>query len=148
MRRGSENRETCSQYRHQVANWEDVERIALALPGVEETTTHDANRSWKVRGRPVVWQRPLRQRDVDELGEGTPTGPVAGVRTADLDARERFLVEMAPAVFVTSHFDGYPAVLLDLDRIDVEDLRELITESWVRQAPRSAVKAFRSEPDA
>lgn len=131
-----------------MANWDDVEWIALALPGVQEAPTHDANRSWKVRGRLVVWERPLRSRDIEELGACAPTGPVAGVRTSDLDARERFLVEMAPAVFVTAHFDGYPAVLLDLDRIDVEDLRELITEAWVRQAPRSLVRAFRSEPQA
>ncbi len=129
-----------------MASWDDVERIALDLPAVVEEPTYDANRAWKVRGKLVVWQRPLRRRDIEELGDSAPGGQVAGVRTAHLEAREQRLAELAPAVFVTSHFDGYPALLVDLDRIHPEDLRELITDSWIRQAPRTLVREFLAEP--
>ena len=43
-----------------MATWDDVARIALALP---ETTEEQAwgNRHWKVRGKGFVWERPLRK---------------------------------------------------------------------------------------
>ncbi len=129
-----------------MATWDDVERIACGLPEVEEAPTYEGNRSWKVRGKLVVWQRPLRRKDLEELGDDAPDGQIAGVRTPDLDVREQRLAEMAPHVFVTSHFDGYSALLVDVDRIDLEDLRELITDSWLRQAPRTLVTAFLSGP--
>jgi hypothetical protein len=56
------------------------------------------------------------------------------------------LVADAPGVYLTTpHFDGYPAVLVNLDRITIAELRELITEAWLTQAPRQLVKEFLGE---
>ncbi len=44
--------------------------------------------------------------------------------------------------FTTPHFDGYPAVLVNLAEISVRDLQELITEAWLTQAPRKLVQEF------
>ena len=46
------------------------------------------------------------------------------------------LCAAAPDVYLTTpHFDGYPVVLVRLDRIDVDELGELLTDAWHDRAP-------------
>jgi hypothetical protein len=121
-----------------MATWDDVRRLALALPEVSERDGHE----WRVKGKPMLWERPLRKRDLDELGETAPTGPILGARVPDEGAK-RALVADAPAVyFTTSHFDGYPAVLVQLDRIDPSELAELVVEAWLAQAPKRLATTY------
>jgi hypothetical protein len=120
-----------------MATWAQVSRAALALPLVEETSP----RAWKVKGKPLAWERPLRPRDLEEVGD---QGEVLGVRTADLDAKEAYLVEEPAVCFTTSHFQGYPAVLVRLRPLRAPLLRELLTEAWLAQAPRAAVREWRA----
>jgi len=47
--------------------------------------------------------------------------------------------------FTTPHFDGYPAVLVRLERIGVEDLTEVIVEAWLARAPARLAKAYVEE---
>jgi hypothetical protein len=47
--------------------------------------------------------------------------------------------------FTIPHFDGYPAVLVRLDRIGVEELEEVITEAWLLRAPKRLAQAFLAE---
>ncbi len=123
-----------------MASLDDVARVCLALPGTTESTTYGA-RSWKVAGKLFVWERPLRRRDLDELGEGAPSGPVLGARVPDEGAKHA-LVAAEPAVyFTTAHFDGYPAVLARLDALDPEGLTELAGEAWACRAPKRLLTA-------
>ena len=46
--------------------------------------------------------------------------------------------------FTTPHFDGYPAVLVRLDRISVDELGELITDAWLARAPKRLAQAYLS----
>lgn len=114
-----------------MATWDEVRRAAAALPEV----TEDVPRAWRVRKRLFAHERPLRPRDLAELDVTAPTGPVLGVRVGDLETKESVLGEHASA-FTTSHFDGYPMVLVWLDEIEVEDLRELIDLAWLAKAPK------------
>jgi len=112
-----------------MAGWADVCEIAAALPGAEEGTTF-GNAAWKLRGKPFVWERPLRSRDLQELGDAAPTGPVIGARVAD-EGEKLALVAEDPAVFfTTSHFDGHPMILIALERIDAARLCELVEAAW------------------
>lgn len=53
------------------------------------------------------------------------------------------LIADDPAVyFTTPHFDGYPAVLVQLGEIGVPELTGLVTEAWLAQAPKTLVRAF------
>ena len=52
-----------------MATWDDVARLARALPEVTEEPTHDQNRSWRVRDKAFAWERPLRRKDVAALGD-------------------------------------------------------------------------------
>ena len=44
--------------------------------------------------------------------------------------------------FTTPHFDGYPAVLVRLERIGLEDLDEVVVEAWLARAPKRLVDAY------
>jgi hypothetical protein len=123
-----------------VATWDDVRELALALPGVEEGVSR-GTAVWRV-GKLVVWDRPLRARDREELGAEAPGGPVMGARVAD-EGEKRALVEAEPDSFFTvHHFDGYPAVLVHLDRIPRDRLAEVITDAWLAVAPKKLVAEY------
>ena len=122
-----------------MATWDDVARVCLALPGTAESTTY-GSRSWKVADKLFVWERPLRRRDLEELGEDAPTGPVLGARVPDEGAK-RALVAAQPDVYLTTgHFDGYPAVLARLEELDETALTELAGEAWACRAPRRLIR--------
>jgi hypothetical protein len=124
-----------------MATWDDVRRIALGLPEAEERLSRDL-RQWRVKDKLFVWERPLRRSDLDALGEAAPDGPILGVRTEHLVAKEAILQSDPDVFFTTPHFHGYPAVLVQLDRIGVEDLREVIVEAWLARAPKRLADAF------
>ena len=122
-----------------MATWGDVRRLALALPGTSEGTSY-GQPAWKVGDRAFVWERPLRRADVEHLGDAAPEGPVLGAAVAD-EGVKHALVADDPAVYLTTpHFDGYAAVLVRLDAIDVAELAELVTEAWLVKAPRRLVR--------
>jgi hypothetical protein len=124
-----------------LADWDDVRRIALALPATTETTSRD-HAFWRVRDKGFVWERPLRASDLRALGDAAPTGPILGVRVEHLMAKEALLADDPDVYFTTPHFDGYPAVLVRLDRIPLDELEELITEAWLARAPKRLVDQF------
>ena len=118
-----------------MATWDDVVRVCLALPGTTEVTSR-GNRQWRVRDRGFVWERPLRKKDLAELGDAAPTGPVLGAYVPDVGAKAALIAEEPDVYFTTSHFDGYPAVLCRLDELDDDALAELAAEAWACRAPR------------
>jgi hypothetical protein len=127
-----------------MATWEDVRRLALALPQATESTSY-GHAAFKVRDKMFVWERPLRQSDVTALGDAAPDGEILGVRVEN-EAAKRSLLESEPEfAFTTPHFDGYPAVLVQLDKIGLEDLEDLIVESWLCRAPKRLGDAYVAE---
>jgi hypothetical protein len=128
-----------------MATWDDVRRLALALP---ETTERDGDRNWRVKDKGFAWERPLRKADHEALGDAAPTGPILGVRVADVGVKEALLAEEPAVYFTTPHFDGYPAILVRLGAITVPDLAELLEEAWLVQAPKRLAKAYLAEHPA
>jgi hypothetical protein len=124
-----------------VANWDDVRRIALALPETSERLSRDLV-SWRVRDKGFVWERPLRPSDVRALGDDVPTGPILGARVEHLGATEAHLADDPAVFFSTPHFDGYPAILVRLDRIAIDDLKEVIVEAWLARAPKRLAQEY------
>jgi hypothetical protein len=124
-----------------VADWEDVRRLALALPETGERLSRDL-RQWRVRDKLFVWERPLRRADLEALGKDAPDGPILGARVEHLGAKEALVAGDPMVFFTTPHFDGYPAILVRLDRIVVGDLHEVIVEAWLARAPKRVAKAF------
>ena len=64
------------------------------------------------------------------------------VGVADLGEKDALLASDDRAYFTVPHYDGYPAVLVRLALADVEELRELLVEAWMRTAPKRALKAY------
>jgi len=124
-----------------MATWRDVRRLALALPGTSEKTSRETP-AWTVNDKFFVWDRPLRKSDVAALGARAPKGPILGVCTSGLEMKEALIASDPKVYFTTPHFDGYPAVLVRLDKIAVAELKDLITEAWCTHAPKRAVDAF------
>lgn len=127
--------------RRSMASWEQVRRYAMALPGVSEETSRD-NAAWKVNKKGFAWERPLRTSDIAALGEAAPKGAILGLRTADLEMKEAMLRSAPAYFFTTPHFDGYPAVLVQLDKIPAKDLKRAIIEAWVARAPERSVREY------
>jgi hypothetical protein len=124
-----------------VANWDDVRRVALALPETSEQLSH-GHASWRVRDKGFVWERPLRPADIRALGDDAPGGPILGAYVEHLVAKEALLADDPDVFFTTPHFDGYPAVLVRLDRISLEGLEEVTVEAWLARAPTRLAKEY------
>jgi hypothetical protein len=124
-----------------VASWEDVRRIALALPESSERSSRGLA-MWRVREKLFVWERPLRASELRELGGRAPEGPILGARVEHLGAKEALLADDRGVFFTTAHFDGYAAILVLLDRIEREELEELIVEAWLARAPKRLAQQY------
>lgn len=124
-----------------IATWDDVRRIALSLPETSEQDMHGLM-SWRVKDKLFVWERPLRQSDLRVLGPDAPTGEILGARV-EHEGAKLALIESDPAIYFTiPHFDGYAAVLVLLEHIDVDELRELIVDAWLVRAPKRLADAY------
>ena len=124
-----------------MAEWEDVERIAMALPGASEKLSRE-RRQWRVGERLFVWERPLRAKEAEGLGAKAPDGPILGARVEHLIAKQALLEAEPELFFTTPHFEGSAAALVRLERIDLEGLEEVIVEAWLARAPPKAVAAY------
>jgi hypothetical protein len=62
--------------------------------------------------------------------------------------KELLLGDERGVYFTTPHFNGYPAVLVrigDLERMDVEELQDIVVEAWVTRAQKRVAKAWLAE---
>jgi hypothetical protein len=124
-----------------VATWDDVARIVGELALTSEPSRHD----WRVGRKLLAWERPLRPSEREALARSAPeppTGDILGVRVSDEGIKFALIADEPGVFFTTPHFDGYPAVLVELDKIAVGDLEELITEAWLTRAPKKLVQEF------
>ncbi|WP_277513335.1 MmcQ/YjbR family DNA-binding protein [Cellulosimicrobium cellulans] len=121
-----------------MASWEDVERIVSVLPD----TGLKGPRQWTVHGKLFVWERPLRAKDLDELGDAAPAEPPVAFRVADEGEKAALLGDDPAVFFTTSHFDGYPIVLARLDRVAVPALEEIVQDAWLSRAPKRLAQEY------
>ncbi|HEX4188973.1 MAG TPA: MmcQ/YjbR family DNA-binding protein [Solirubrobacteraceae bacterium] len=124
-----------------MASWEDVRRLALALPETSERRSRD-RLQWRVKDKLFVWERPLRPKEIEALGAGAPEGPILGARVEHLGAKEALLADDPSVFFTTPHFDGYSAILVRLERIGGAELEEVVTEAWLVRAPTRLAAAY------
>ena len=125
---------------------DDVRNIALGLPDVVEAVDgHRGGATWRTRNGTFVWERGPGKTDLAQLAElkrRWPEGVVVGVRSDGLEGK-RELLEAFPDVFFTiPHFEGYPAVLMRLDRVDDDLLREVVIDAWLLRAPKRLAREW------
>lgn len=118
-----------------VATIEDAAQLALALPEATEGERH-GNRTWDVRGKTFAWERPFSKADIKRFGDQTPPdGPIVAIRVDDLEEKEAVLAAGSRGVFTIPHFDGYPAVLVQLKTVGRRMLRQTLEDGWLACAP-------------
>src|SRR6201981_626386 len=106
-----------------MATWDDVASIIGELQLTDELSPHE----WRVGKKLIAWERPLRKSDREALaalGIEPPEGDILGVRVADEGVKFALIADEPDVYFTTSHFDGYPAVLVKLGEIEAGDLEE------------------------
>jgi hypothetical protein len=109
----------------------DVRKIALSLPDTTEEQWYQTP-GYKVAGKGF-----LRLRTEAEGG--------LVVFVSDLGEKEALLTGDPDTFFTTPHYDGYPVVLVNLDKIDQDELRELITDSWMIKASPKLRRQFEDQ---
>ena len=110
-----------------MASWADVVALGSQHPGVEEST-------WFRTPALKVHRKGFARLRTEAEG--------LLVVMCDLDEKEALLASGDPAFTTTAHYDGYGAILVDLDRVDPAQLAELLTEAWRLKAPARLRKAF------
>lgn len=131
-----------------MVTWQDVASLALGLPETTQEESKVGIRAWKVGKKAFVWERPLRKADWEALGDAAPEGPVLAAHVADTGVKEALCASEPDVYFTTPHFDGYAAVLVRLDVIGLDELRELIVEAWLERAPKRLVMDFLDSGEA
>jgi hypothetical protein len=121
---------------------DEAAQIAESLPEVGVGETY-GNRTWTVGGKGFAWERPFSKADIKRYGnESPPSGPILAVRVADLHEKEAVLAANKKGIFTIPHFDGYAAVLIQLDVTSKRVLREAIIDAWLACAPKRLADAY------
>ncbi len=105
---------------------EDIREIARSLPGSFERESYGGRPSWRTSPRMFAWIRD----DPDALV----------VWVESLEAKDALLATDPGKFFTTSHYNGQPIVLVRLEAVEVDEARELVTESWRVRAPRALTR--------
>src|ERR1700729_3947876 len=117
-----------------MADADDVRRLALALPGVEEIDSDGFD--FRAYGRGFVWSYPER-----EPGQPRVIRIDIAVLYVGDEAEKQALLLGEPRLFFTAPgYDGWPLVMLRLAEVGTARLAELITDAWRMRAP-SAIAA-------
>lgn len=117
-------------------NWDDVRRFLVTLPGVEyQPPGPGVFPRGVVRANRKPLAYPVHRRVREETGE---QGNLVWIRTSAVE-RPALLAGDPEAFFVTPHFATSPGVIVRLDKVDEQHLRELLTEGWRTVASKRMV---------
>lgn len=109
---------------------DDVRQLATALPAVTEKPAY---------GTPAFYvSQKIFARIHDQPG-------VLVCWRASIEAREELLHALPEKFFTTDHYKGHATVLVRMDRLDREELRELLVEAWAARAPRRLLAVHESQ---
>jgi hypothetical protein len=126
-----------------MADQEDVRRIALGLPATTEAEDHFGF-SVLNRGKPKGFVWAWNER-VQPKKPRVPRADVIALRVANQVEKEALLATDSSKFFTEPHYNGFPAILVRLPEIDLEELEELITDAWRCHAPKALRESLDGE---
>src|SRR5579864_8054107 len=124
-----------------MAEADDVRRIALGLPGVEEIDSDGFD--FRVDGKGFVWSYPERQPGQRRVIRTD----IAVLYVGDEAEKQALLLGEPELFFTTSGYDGLPLVMLRLAEVDTGRLTELVTDAWRMRAPAALAAGLDGGPD-
>lgn len=129
-----------------MADLTDLQRIALSLP---ETTQEEGRIAFGVmnKGKPkgIAW---VWLERIDPKKARVPNPAVIAIRVRN-NLEKEMLIEAEPTKFFTEpHYNGFPAILVRLAAVDVDELELLLLNAWRCQAPPALVKNFDQQRQA
>jgi hypothetical protein len=114
-----------------MSNADDVRRLALSLPQVEEIDSDGFD--FRVDGKGFVWSYPERR-----LGQPRVIRTDIAVLYVGDEAEKQALLLGEPGLFFTAPgYEGWPLVMLRLPEVGADRLAELVTDAWRMRAPDS-----------
>lgn len=123
-----------------MASYDDVAAFAESLPEVT-VGARWGNRTWFVGKTGFAWERPFSKADIKRLGDAPrPSDPILAVRVDDMAEKEAVLSAHPGSFFTIPHFDGYPAVLIELGRASLDEVHEALVDGWLACAPAALAK--------
>jgi hypothetical protein len=114
-----------------MADAEDVRRLALALPHVEEIDCEGFD--FRIGGRGFVWSYPERL-------PGQPRRirtDIAVLYVGDEAEKQALLLGEPQIFFTTPEYGSWPLVLVRLAQVGSGRLAELVTDAWRMRAPEA-----------
>ena len=125
-----------------MADQNDVRRIALSLP---ETSEAEDRFGFAVRNgakqKGFLWAWSER---VEPKKPRVPRSDVIAVRVPNAAEKEMLLASDPDGgkYFTEPHYNGFPAVLVRLGAIELDELEEVIVDAWRCQAPARLVRQY------
>jgi hypothetical protein len=114
---------------------DDAIEMICRLPEVTETLRF-GHRSWAVGGKVFAWERPFSKADIKRFGDQpVPGGDILALAVGSLVEKDAVLAANPGAFFTIAHFEGYPAVLVQLSTVGRRQLRRGIEDAWAVHAP-------------
>ena len=125
-----------------MADLSDVQRIALALPDTsldDDRIAFSVTNKGKRKGIAWVWMERIHPKKAR-----VPNLSVLAIRVRNLAEKDMLLAARASTLFTEPHYNGFPAVLIRLAAIDVDELEGLLGNAWRCQAPAALVRSSSS----
>lgn len=111
-----------------MVTWDQIEEI---VKGFRTCIPVAGDRlEWCVNKKAIAWERPLSKKDMAALGDSAPRGAVMAIHLESVMARDAWVQTVPGPCFVSPHFANYPAVLVDLEKADLQLVTELLNESY------------------
>jgi hypothetical protein len=117
-----------------MADADDVRRLALALPHVIEIDSDGFD--FRVADRGFVWSYPERKPGMPRIIRTD----IAVLYVGDEAEKQALLLGEPDVFFTTPAYDGLPLVMLRLAQVNVNRLKELVTDAWRMRAPEVFVR--------
>lgn len=112
-----------------MADAEDVRAIAMALPHVEEKPSEGFD--FRVGNRGFVWSYPEsvpgKRRVIRD--------DIAVLYVGDEAEKQALVLGEPDLFFAPPSYDGWPLVMLRLEKVTKRRLKELVTDAWQMRAP-------------
>jgi hypothetical protein len=125
-----------------MADADDVRQLALALPHVVEIDSDGFD--FRVADKGFVWSYPERRPGRPRLIRTD----IAVLYVGDEAEKQALLLGEPDIFFTTPAYDGLPLVMLRLAQVDLDRLRELVTDAWRMRAPDELVGDLDGGADA